>query len=280
MRILREPLFHFAVLGLGIFAWFAWLNPADPTAATGDSIVFDAADVERLSEQFEATWRRPPNPAELDSLIAASLREEVLVREARALGLDQGDGVIRNRLVQKMDFLTTSVAQAVQPEDATLIEHLEANAERFRTPPLVAFDQVFLGETPSEDEVGNALAVLRADGDPADVGQPSLLPASLPLTGARTVDGGFGQGVFDALMTAEMDVWSGPVRSGYGLHLVRVTEREQGALPPFDEVRDAVVADWRREMSDELSAAQYEGLKARYQIILPENAVVAEGTGQ
>ncbi|NDR55410.1 peptidyl-prolyl cis-trans isomerase [Aliiruegeria sabulilitoris] len=277
MRILREPLFHFFLLGLLLFGWFFWLNPADPNDAASDRIVIDVQDIARLTAQFEATWRRPPTEAELQGLLDSLVREEVLVREAQLLGLDQGDGAIRNRLAQKMTFLTTSVAQSIEPDDEVLRAYMDQNQERFAFPPRVSFEQILLKP---EEEAGDVLAALNTGADPTQLGAATLLPAEIPLSIAASVDGLLGRGTFEQLAELPEGRWSGPVQSGYGLHVVRLTGREPGALPPFDEIRDRVLQDWRSKQSEELTAAQLKSLKSKYEIVLPEPLATTEGASQ
>ena len=269
MRILKEPLFHFFLLGVLIFVWFGVRNPDAMVEQAPDAIVFDSGDIERVIEQFEATWRRPPTEQELDRLLQGLVREEILVREATALGLDRNDSVIRSRLVQKMDFLTTSVAQAAIAEDADLIAHMEANPERFTTPAQVSFQQVLLNPDDSVEEV---LATLNAGTAPENVSRTTLLPATIQATVQRGVNSIFGNGFFEQLADLPRETWSGPVRSGYGDHLVYVTDFVPGTLPAFEDARETVLNDWRREKREELSAAQFDVLKARYEISVPDAA--------
>ena len=132
MRLLKEPLFQFLLLGLVIFGWFYWKNPPEDEAASSDRIIVDETDLKWLSEQFRSTRQRPPTRSELTALMNQMVREEVLVREALALGLDQGDNVVRNRLAQKMVFLTTSLAQSMEPasEDRPRGEALRARPRK------------------------------------------------------------------------------------------------------------------------------------------------------
>ncbi len=276
MRLLKEPLFHFFLMAVAVFAWFSLLNPPSDTSEAPDRIVVDTSDVDRLLNQYEATWRRPPTAKELDTMIGGLVREEVMVREARALGLDTGDGVIRGRLVQKMDFLTTSVAQAMEPDDETLQGFLNANAERFTVPGQTAFAQVYLGQEAGADTVTTTLAALSGGADPQTQGARSLLPGGMPLAPARTINGTFGRGFAEALAALPVGTWAGPVQSGYGAHLVRVTERTSAALPPFDTIREDVLLEWRRDTTEELAKAQYEALEAGYDIEVPDVATLAE----
>ncbi|WP_170381851.1 peptidyl-prolyl cis-trans isomerase [Ruegeria atlantica] len=269
MRFLKEPLFHFILIGAAIFGWFALVSPNKESGAPPEVIVFDNNDVDLLIARFETTWKRPPNSDELQALIDGAVREEVLVREARKLGLDRGDQVIRARLAQKMDFLADAIASAVEPEDSILEAYIVANPARFATPPRLAFEQIYLGETPEPDEVEAAISKLKAGEDWVTVGVPSLMPKAMPLTAPKAIDATFGPGFHSGLEPLEVGVWVGPVRSGYGLHMVRVTETREGSLPPLADIREAVVLAWRRDTAEDLSLAQYEHLAGQYRIEKP-----------
>ena len=273
-RLAREPLVHFMLIGAAVFAFYALVSwPA--TTPADDEIVVTPGDALQLADRFAAIWLRPPSPDELDSLIDEDIREEVLVREALNLSMDRDDPVIRQRLVQKMTFLMESAAGAMVPAEAELQAYYETHAADYARGTRLAFEQVFLGEAPSAAEVAEALAVLREGVPPATVERGSLLPPAMPLAGAQPVDGTFGTGFFAALDGVDPGAWAGPVRSGYGLHLVRVTEREPGGMPAFAEIREQVEADWRRQKAAELAEAQYRRLAEAYAIRRPDGSAVA-----
>ncbi|WP_170558139.1 peptidyl-prolyl cis-trans isomerase [Ruegeria atlantica] len=276
MRILREPLFHFILIGVAIFGWFAWVSPQEEIVEITDTITIDSDDVALLENRFQNSWNRPPTEDELKALVDATVREEVLVREARKLGLDQGDQVIRARLAQKMDFLTEAIAASVEPEPQVLQSFLEENPERFTTPPKIAFDQVYLGENPGSEAIESAIEAANTSQDWSEIGWTTLLPKSMPLTTLRVVDANFGAGFSSALDDLEPGNWSGPVQSAYGIHIVRVTETQEPVLPNLEEIRDAVVLEWRREAGSELAQAQYESLASNYQVETPGMDTAAE----
>lgn len=269
-RLLKEPFLHFAILGVLIFAWFTLSNSRPPDSAAPNVITIDETDLQQLANRFRATWNRAPSQSETATLLDGFVREEILVREARNLGLERDDAVIRRRLFQKMTFLTTSAAQSMTPEDAVLEAFMQDNAESFLQRPRISFEQVFLGPDASDQDIQAAIAALNGGQNPARIGKASLLPGSLPLSGAPTVDNSFGSGFFDAVFTATGMEWNNPVRSAYGMHLVRVTDRQEAAMPAFDAVRDKVLWQWRSEKSGELSDAQFELIKARYDVVLPD----------
>ncbi len=270
MRVLKEPLLHFFLIGAAIFVWFHIVAPESESVEDLEKITLDEDDVALLSARFEAQWKRPPSDSELKALVDASIREEVLVREARQLGLDRGDPLIRTRLSQKMDYLTEAIATSIVPNDEDLEVFLQENAERYATPVMVAFNQVFLGEEPGEAEIEKALATLRAKQEISELGGSTLLPASMPLSATRVVESVFGGGFSQSITEVETGQWTGPIRSGYGIHLVEVVAVEPSRTPPLAEIHDAVLRDWRRAMSEDLAQAQYQSLAEKYEIVAPD----------
>jgi len=282
-EILREPLVHFAALGAVLFCLYALAGPdpaaprmAAPVATAADTvIVLDEVIATRLARQFEAVWNRPPTDDEMDGLLDAFVTEEILVREALALGLDADDAVVRQRLRQKMDFLLEAGASGAEPTDADLQAWLERNADSFAMPPRVSFSQVFLGEAPADAEVAAAREALALGARPDQIGERSLLPARLPASPPQAVDGTFGTGMFDAVTELPQGTWAGPVESGYGRHLVRVDSFAPGRLPPLDEIRAEVAQAWQ---AAEATRARKERLRQLREIYTVER-LLPEGEG-
>ena len=113
---LKEPLLHFLALGAVLFALNAWRDESRPTAASTARIEVTAAVIERLRAGYERQFGQSPDAEELRGLVTAHIREEVLCREALALGLDRDDTIVRRRLAQKMEFLTDDLAVAAEPD--------------------------------------------------------------------------------------------------------------------------------------------------------------------
>jgi hypothetical protein len=141
-KILREPLLHFLVLGAGLFLLFGLVG--EPAGERSDRIVITEAKIGDLAQMFERTWRRPPTPAELDGLIEDHIKEEILYREALALGLDRDDTVIRRQLRLKMEFVSEDFAPQTEPTEDELRAFLAEHADRFRSPSRISFTQVYL----------------------------------------------------------------------------------------------------------------------------------------
>jgi hypothetical protein len=279
-KVLREPLIQFLLLGAGLFLLYGVVG--GPAEERPDQIVVTEAKIGNLAELFTRTWRRPPTRAELDGLIEDHIQEEILYREALALGLERDDIVIRRRLRQKMEFISEDTAPQAEPTEDELRAFLAERPERFREPSRVSFAQVYLSpDRRGKDAWGDAERMLVAldagESDPAASGDPFLLEQVYRNLAAHDVERLFGRAF--ATQVAELPVgrWSGPATSGYGLHLVLVGERIPARLPDLDEVRDAVANEWRAARREEANRAFYEGLRARYEVTVERTAWADEG---
>lgn len=269
-RLLREPLVHFLVIGGLIFLLYTAVS--DPGPAPLNSIVIGPQQIEQLAKSYRATWRRPPSADELNRLIDEAVREEVYYREALALGLDSNDTIVRRRLRQKMEFLADSGAALVEPAAGELEAYLRANEARFRRSPMLAFEQLFLGQDPDPEHTTELLTKLQSNRvtDPFSLSSSTLLPQQFGLASPQTVDGVFGQGFFEQLFQLPPGRWAGPVESSYGVHLARIGEREPARLPALDEIRDTVLSDWKAMKAGEIRELHYARLRANYVVeIIP-----------
>ena len=271
-RLFREPLVQFLLAGATLFLLYE--VSAGGGSERNDRIVVDAGRSERLAAEFARTWMRPPTRAELDGLIQDFVTEEVLYREALALGLDRDDLVVRRRMRQKMEFLNDDLAENHQPTDAELQAFLDANSDKYRRPARLGFVQVFVGSEGRAPEMrieaDRLLAQLKAEpaaaAIPGTLGRPSLLPDQLKDATWDEIEAIFGRAFAAALELAPLDVWAGPFESSYGLHLVRVTLREPGSGPPLAEIRSDVEREWSYQQRQRARQAFYEILRERYDV--------------
>ena len=282
MKLLREPLFHFLVLGAGLFVLFGLVDESDETHS--DRIVVTAGQIERLTEGWTRTWQRPPTPQELDGLVEDHIREEVFYREALAMGLDRDDMIVRRRLRQKLEFLTEDLVAAINPTDEQLRSYLTEHAAQFRVESSLSFDHVYFnrdrrGEAAERDaeELLARLETASPDVDLAALGDPLLLPGQYQQASLNEIAGRFGREFAGRLAELPVGRWAGPVESGYGLHLVLIRERIPGQAPAFEDVRKAVKREWTVARNKEASEAFYQGLRGRYSVVVEGVANVDTG---
>ena len=270
-RLLSEPLLHFLVLGAALFLLFRLVG--DRAGERPDEIVVSAGQIDHLVEVWTKTWLRPPTSVELQGLIDDHIMEEILYREALALGLDRDDVIIRRRLRQKMEFLVDDFAETVEPTDEELEAFLRDNSESFVVDARLTYRQIYInqdsrGETAYED-AERLLAELTAGGalvSAHELGDPLPLPEGYTASPQAEVASLFGREFAEALLELETGRWTGPVQSGYGLHLVRIDERTPGRMPELAEVRDVVEREWFAARRAEAKSALYERLRERYTI--------------
>ena len=282
-KFLHEPLFHFLVLGALLFGAYAVLNDDDDAGEAG-VITISEADVDWLIAAWTRQWRRPPTETELRGLINDRVREEVLYREAIAMGLDRDDQIIRRRLAQKMEFLTEDLALMVEPGDSVLNAFYQTNADRYRIPEQRAFTHVIFsvdrrGDAAFEDARA-ALVVLQsnaASGEGApEVGDRFLQPYDYSLRSEERVTRDFGGQFAAGLFAAEPGEWTGPVSSSFGVHLVRVTEWAAPVMPPLVDVIDRVRTDLEAQRRQEANEAVFQALLQRYEVQVDESAIQAK----
>lgn len=274
-RLLREPLLHFFVIGLALFILYGILNPED-TAPDSRRITIGDGDVERITSMWMMQMRRPPTAEELQGLLKEHLREEVLYREARAMGLDEDDTIVRRRMAQKMSFLMQGVAEQVEPDDDELQEWFREHAETYRVPAYMTLEQVYLnvdrrGER-AEQDAAALLAELQAGrvtfAEARERGDRILVPYEFRMASEREIARTFGNAFLEAVLDLEPGEWRGPVTSGYGLHVVRIQEKEDSRLPELEEVRDRVMTDWRDEKMRTTEDRILEDMLSRYDVRL------------
>jgi len=282
-RWLKEPLFHFLLIGAALFMLYGW--QVDDDALQPDQIVFNEGDVDRLINLWERKWQRLPTQRELQGLVEQQIREEVLYREALAMGLDKDDMVVRRRMSQKMEFISNDLASLAEPDDTQLQAYLDQNVDKFTIPGRVSYSQVYLNTSERGDQVyadaGQLLEELiqsTVDIDVSMAGDAFMGGYSFNNETDFGVARIFGQTFARSLFQLPVGEWSGPVESGYGLHLVRVDSRIDAQTPSLDQARDKVRSEWLAEQQRKTNDLLYSELRKRYEITI-EGPTMTTPTG-
>jgi hypothetical protein len=295
-NLIREPLLHFLLAGALVFGAYAWLNRGENGPGEPDRrIQVTEREISWLTETWTRQWQRPPDERELQGLVADYLREELLVREARSLGLDRDDVIVRRRMAQKMNFILEDTARVAAPTDEQLHALYESDRARFDTPATFSFETVFFSEDKRGDTAARdaqallaSLSAAGADADAGDAGDGTLLPREMSDADQQAIAGVFGDGFARAVMAQAPGSWHGPVASSFGQHLVRVTARRDGAARGLDDIRVELVEEWHRRGQADANAFYFKGLLERYNIeatdsvrplIDPALAILRGGTG-
>jgi hypothetical protein len=282
--LLREPLVHFLLGGAVLFVLHGVFGG---TGAGSGAIVIGPQDLESLQQQFAALWKRPPTHAELEGLVEARIREEVLYREGVALGLDREDTILRRRVAQKTEFLIADTTVSDDPGEAVLRPYFDANKARYDEPPRVSFTHIYFSldarGSRAQADAEHVLRALQNPGAPArapERGDRFALSYDYAARTAEQVDQEFGSGFGRQILDLPPGSWRGPVRSAYGLHLVRVTERVPARAARFEETRDRVATDFAYEHRRDATEAAYRKLRDRYAITIAPLDAVSSATSR
>ncbi len=280
----KEPLFHFLIIGALIFLLFTILNKEE-SIVSEKKIIVSAGDIERLSDNWSKKWDRPPTETELKGLVDSYIKEEVYYREALALGLDQNDTILRRRLMQKMEFLSNDLAELNQPDEAALNKYFLDNQEKYKLPARVSFTHIYFsldkrGAKVVEDakSVLSGLNALRAP----ERGDSFMMQYDFVQETPFEVERLFGKRFTNQLFQLEINTWQGPIESGYGLHLVRISEKIDSRRPELASVIDKVRTDFMFEQRQRVNKEIYEKFKERYEIVvedMPRQSGMAKTVG-
>jgi hypothetical protein len=269
MRYLKDPLTLFLAFGLMLFV-------AERFIASGEDddylIEVTPGQQNRIFDQWQAQMGRPPTEQEAAGLLDQWIREEIFYREARKLGLDDNDTIIRRRLAQKLTFLNEDLANAEPPTEAALATFFQENLPDYLIPERFSFEHRYFSSDRRRNAEADATAALA--GGVEDPGDPFILQKSYAERSAREIGDLFGRAFADALADLSKDQpenWQGPIPSAYGWHLIRLTGHQDAREPLMSEVIDAVQRDYLQERRRRANDEFYQGLRSRYQIVILES---------
>lgn len=280
---LREPLLHFLLIGGALFLIYGLQN--DGLVNQNNRIVISEADINRLITLWGKKRQRPPTQAELNGLIEQQIREEVLYREALAMGLDQNDSIVRRRLAQKVEFISADLSAQIEPTDGDLAKYLAANTELFEIPARISFVQVYLnadrrGKNLQKDAEHLLVKLEKssAKANNAALGDPFMFGHEHAQLTPRGVSRLFGEEFTSSLFSLPISKWQGPVLSGYGLHLVRIDSKTEARQPTLADVREKVRVEWFSQQRRTMDKVFYESLRQRYDIVIEGARVASTGS--
>jgi len=266
-KVLREPLLHFLLIGAVVFV----LGRGWGTDVGAANIVVDRAAIDQLVGAYEGQFGVKPNLQQLKSLIDRHVDDEILYREGLALGVDRDDEIVRRRIVQKMRFLTEDRTVVAEPDKAAVREFYKANPDRYTAPATITFSHVFFSaDIPgAEQRATAAMAELVKSGVPRAPDRGDAFPGPQDFTGFDPAYASreFGQSALsDRLAGLPVHAWSGPLKSGYGWHLVYVDQVQPAQRLPFEQVEARVQQDLVDDRRHRLNAGAMAALRRKYAI--------------
>lgn len=276
-RFLREPLVHFLLAGAMLFGVYSVTQSGRPLAASSKEIRLSLDDIAQLTLLYESQWRRPPTPEDLERMVENKVQQEVLYREALAMGLDKDDEIVKRRMAQKMEFLAEDVAAAREPTTDELKSWYEQNSAKFALPSRFSFRHLYFSPDRrgkrARDDAAAALAQL--SGQPEDatlaasLADPFMFQEYYRDRAPDYLGKEFGPQFAKAVEQLTPGSWQGPVESGFGWHLVYVDTVIPGRIPAFEEIEQDVKTAWLNEQKALAWEKAYKDMRARYTVLLP-----------
>jgi hypothetical protein len=261
------------LIGFAIFALYGVLNK-DRASDNINVISVTESDIEQLKALWQKQWQRPPTKEELDGLVESHIREQVFYREALAMGLDKDDTIVRRSLMQKMEFLVADVSLPEEPAASALKEYYQKNLDRYREPARLSFSHIYFsidrrGERAEQEAkavLGSLIKTGANNSYPAEYGDRFMLQSTYENRTTDEIARDFGQQFADQLAALPPRTWHGPVASGYGLHLVYISDVETARVRQLEEVNEQVKNDYLFDLRQQANKKVYEKLRERYDI--------------
>ena len=267
-KLLKEPLLHFVLLG---FVFFGLYNVVNKQNDSESVILIDDFDINNIIASWEMQWKRLPTDEELKSLVDQNIRQEIFYQEALKMKLDHNDEIIKRRLAQKMQFLSNDLATINEPTDEELKKFYDANFEDYLTPSVYSFYQIIFSPDNRNDPKNDAeQALLKFKELSIDQiknkGDVLPFPFFFENKNSDEINRQLGMQFSDNLNTLKTNDWMGPVSSGFGYHLVYITEKTGPQIPDFETVKEDLLRDFEYEKQKDLNEQIFNELKKNYKI--------------
>jgi peptidyl-prolyl cis-trans isomerase C len=269
-RLFSEPLIQFLFLGMLLFFLTSYVRQHRDKQSR--EIIVDNERIGLMVMNYKTQTGELPNKQQLDAMIDNYISEEISYREARKMGLDKDDEIIRRRLSQKFDFLQTDLTEVPQPSEEELKQFYKNNPALFKSETTVSFSHIYFSADNSTDSVAKqrALVVLQQLQQSNIQRAPEKgdrFPLQYDYTDQAAVDirQNFGdKSILDTLFKAPVNTWAGPAQSGYGWHLVFISRRNNEVEIPFVSIKEDVKTKWLEATKEAQNKKTFDKLSEKY----------------
>lgn len=264
-KLIQEPLIHFVIIASIIFFIYDALNKE---SINSHKILISESRIEQLTNEILKSKSRLPVAKEIDIAIESFALNEIYLREARELGLHQGDKIIERRLRQKMEYLLDEMASIQEPSSAELNRFYQENIEQYKSPVTYSFTQIYVStDRPKAllNKYIDDLWRLIEEGQ-TPFADTSMLPQQISLQSSQQIEHKFGQFFMLKLKELAVNTWSSPIDSGLGKHFVYITEKIEATPKPFLSIKAELVDDWQYQRRKKFKQIYEEELMRRYDI--------------
>ena len=262
-RILQEPLLHFFVVGSILFFYLS-VTESEPKS----EIVISQGKINQLIAQYTKTRNRPPSDDELQGLIKIQIREELAFKHGEELGLVDNDTIIKRRVQQKIEFMLDSTISDLKPTQEELQNYLDSHKDKFMIEPIYSFKHIYINPEKHKDidSYIKELTSKNLDREYQELGDSIMLESSFENISTAQIARLFGQKFSKNLDDVKLNAWVGPVKSGYGIHLVYIDKKTPRHLASLDRVKDNVALEYRIDAQKKAKDTFYDELQKQYEV--------------
>ncbi len=284
-KIYKEPLLHFLVLAIGLFVLHNVVSHEDENADI-KRIVVDQDNllkfIQYRTKSFEPVTAQQQlasfSDGDLKKVINEYVREEALYREAKTLGLDRDDYVIKRRLIQKIDYVARGFAESFGDiSDEEIQNYFEKNKDDYYVEPRVTFTHVYFSanhhgmvkaKTLAEQKLMELKKEKATFKDATKHGERFLYGLNYVERSELYVESHFGKNLTDTIFSldASESEWHGPIMSDHGAHLIMLIQKQPGYMPALEEVRHRVTQEAQRTLTLERARQATQQIVNSYEI--------------
>lgn len=262
-KISKEPLLHFLLIGAILFLIYGLVN----TEQDESEITIDDNLVNELVAKWELKRNRQPTLEEMEGLIDLYIQQEVLYREALLMNLDHNDEIVKRRLAQKMEFISDGLAESLQPTKEMLVAYYDNNKENYNKEPSYTLKQVYFSEDKRNNALVDASNALISK-SPETLGDQLSLPKEYIDASSYQIARDYGSVFAKSLDSLELGKWTGPIHSGFGVHIVFIEEKKEAGFYTFEEVDEKINVDYNFDASNDFKAELITTLLKNYKVII------------
>jgi len=263
--IIKEPFFHFILLGGLIFLLYGFLNK-DTQHPEGYDIVITPDQQVKMAVQYQKNFGTLPDSTILKNLVAAEIKNEIFYREALRLGLDTDDEIIRRRLKQKYEFIQMDQLTGEEPTEKELKTFFEKNQDQYKTPVTYSFDHHYFSPDKRTDPSKDAIAFMN-NGGPSDAFH---IPSPLSNQDIDDLRNAFGFQFSEEIKVLDQEKATAVIKSGFGLHVVTLLSKSESVTLPYDEVKPQVYQDFLSQSRNNTNNAEYDRLRDQYDVTVED----------
>lgn len=267
-KLLKEPLFHFLLMGIGLFIIYGIVSNDQTNEET---IVINDFDVDNIIASWEMQWKRLPTDEELKSLILQNIKQEIFYQEALKMNLDHNDEIIKRRLSQKMQFLSSDIASLNEPNDDEILAFYKDNIESYMSQNSYELYQIIYSldyhNNPKAEAKNMLQSISQQDPKMAEnLGDKMPFPFYFKSVDESELNRQLGLNFTDELEKIEVNQWTGPIQSGFGYHLVFIADKKESAPIPFNDIQADVLRDLEYENQKKMNEMIFEEFRKNYSI--------------